>query len=52
MLNDSSTERENVENVSIYILKHFDVNHFIGMSMKKICERFILILLLKFISFV
>ncbi len=38
MPNDSLTERKNVENVNLYILKHLDVNHFIDMSMKKICE--------------
>jgi hypothetical protein len=32
------TERKNVKNANIYILKHLDVNHFIDMSMKKICE--------------
>jgi hypothetical protein len=36
--NDSLTERKNVENVNLYILKHLNVNHFIDMSMKKICE--------------
>jgi hypothetical protein len=34
--NDSLTE---TENVSIYILKHLDVNHFIDISMEKICDR-------------
>jgi hypothetical protein len=36
--NDSLTERKNVDSVNLYILTHLDVNHFIDMSMKKICE--------------
>ncbi len=35
---EKKTERKKAENVNIYILKHLDANHFIDMSIKKICE--------------
>jgi hypothetical protein len=45
MPNDSLTERKNVENVNLYILKYLDVIDFIDMSIKKYVNKFILIIL-------